>query len=87
MLLVVGVASNYTLFFASLPADQQERRQVSLSVCLAATATIIAFALLAESSAPLLEMIGTTVALGALLGLISALVFSREEQPEPTDPQ
>ncbi len=87
LLLVVGVASNYTLFFASLPADQQERRQVSLSVCLAATATIIAFALLAESSAPLLEMIGTTVALGALLGLISALVFSREEQPEPTDPQ
>ncbi|MGE0312901.1 MAG: MMPL family transporter [Lautropia sp.] len=79
MLLVVGVASNYTLFFASLPADCAQRRKVSLSVVLAAAATVIAFALLSWSSAPLLSMIGSTVALGAVLGLASALVFSREE--------
>ncbi len=83
MLLVVGVASNYTLFLSSLPPDEDERRKVGLSVVLAAAATVIAFGLLSGSSAPLLAMIGSTVAIGAVLGLAAALVFSRDEAPAP----
>ncbi len=37
LLLVAGVASNYTLFFSTLSADPQERMRASLSVLLAAT--------------------------------------------------
>lgn len=79
LLLVVGVVSNYTLFFASLPRDTDECRRVSLSVVLAASATIIAFSMLAWSSTPLLAMIGSTVAIGGVIGLAASLVFSREE--------
>ena len=78
LLLVIGVASNYTLFFASLSVNEGARASESLSVMLAAGATVIAFALLAWSSAPLLAMIGQTVAVGALIGLGAAMVFSRE---------
>jgi predicted exporter len=76
LLLVAGVASNYTLFFSTLSKDPEERQRASLSVMLAATSTFIGFAMLATSSTPVLAMIGLTVAIGAVLGVLTSMVFS-----------
>jgi predicted exporter len=76
LLLVVGVASNYTLFFATLSSNPQERQRATLSVMLAASATFIGFATLAFSTTPVLATIGLTVSIGAVVGLISSMVFS-----------
>lgn len=76
LLLVAGVASNYALFFATLPAEPGLRRRTSLSVLLAGASTFLAFAMLALASAPVLAMIGLTVAIGALVGLVAAMAFA-----------
>ncbi|MBI5791126.1 MAG: MMPL family transporter [Rhodocyclales bacterium] len=76
LLLVAGVASNYALFFATLPADPVERQRTSLSVLLAGASTFIVFAVLVASSTPVLAMIGTTVAIGAAVGLVCSMAFA-----------
>ena len=76
LLLVVGVASNYTLFFSTLSAVPEERQRASLSVLLAAASTFSAFAMLAWSSSPVLALIGKTVAIGAAVGLVASMVFA-----------
>lgn len=76
LLLVAGVASNYALFFATLPPDPAERQRTSLSVLLAGASTFIVFAVLVASSTPVLAMIGSTVAIGAAVGLICSMAFS-----------
>lgn len=79
LLLVVGVVSNYTLFFSTLSRDPGARQRASLSVLLAASSTFIAFATLAFSSTPVLGMIGQTVAIGAAVGLLVSMVFSADD--------
>ena len=79
LLLVVGVVSNYTLFFSTLARDPGARQRASLSVLLAASSTFIAFATLAFSSTPVLAMIGQTVAIGAAIGLFTSMVFSADD--------
>jgi predicted exporter len=76
VLLVVGVASNYTLFFSTLSTQVAERQRSSVSVLLAAASTFIGFAVLAFSSTPVLAMIGLTVSLGAVVGLVASMAFS-----------
>ena len=80
LLLVVGVASNYTLFFSTLSAQPELRQRASLSVLLAAASTFIAFFTLAFSSTPVLAMIGLTVAIGAAVGLLTSMVFAADSQ-------
>ena len=80
LLLVVGVASNYTLFFSTLSPQPLERQRASLSVLLAAASTFIAFATLAFSSTPVLAMIGLTVSIGAAVGLFTSMVFSADSR-------
>lgn len=76
LLLVVGVASNYTLFFSTLSELEAERNRACLSVLLAAGSTFIAFSMLALSRTPVLANIGATVALGALVGLVASVAFA-----------
>lgn len=78
LLLVVGVASNYTLFFSTLSADPVQRQRASVSVMLAAGSTFLGFSTLALSSTPVLATIGLTVSIGTLVGLLSSIVFSAE---------
>lgn len=78
LLLVVGVASNYTLFFSTLSPQARERQRASLSVLLAAASTFIAFSTLAFSATPILAMIGLTVSMGAAVGLFTSMVFSAD---------
>ena len=81
MLLVVGVGSNYTLFFdGSLPqGDGRERTYLSLAVC--NLSTVLGFGLIALASTPVLKAIGMTVAIGAALSLVFGAVFMRRGLP------
>ena len=85
MLLVVGVGSNYTLFFErrNFAAGDPQRTVTSTALCNAST--VIGFGLLGLASAPVLSAIGTTVALGALLSLVFAAVLATAPRPVPTD--
>lgn len=77
-LLVVGVGSNYALFFEREPPNEAERRATALAVVVCAATTILVFALLAWSQVPVLRMMGGTVAIGiALSVLFSAFVARR----------
>jgi predicted exporter len=73
LLLVFAIGSNYALFFermASDPASAGPRTLASLA--LANLTTVAAFGMLAFSSVPVLNAIGSTVALGALATLLFA---------------
>ncbi len=76
MLLVVGVGSNYTLFFErqSFAVGDPERTVASTALCNAST--VIGFGLLGLAVAPVLSAIGATVALGAFLSLVFAAVLA-----------
>jgi predicted exporter len=76
-LLVVGVGSNYALFFERVPADAAERRATALTVAVCAATTLAVFALLAGSQVPLLRMMGATVAIGVVLSLVFAAAIAR----------
>lgn len=76
LLLVVGVASNYTLFFSTPSNEPSERARANLSVLLAAASTFLAFAMLALSRTPVLADIGSTVAFGVLVGLVTSVAFA-----------
>jgi predicted exporter len=77
-LLVVGVGSNYALFLERRSADEAERRATAFTVMVCASTTILVFVLLAGSHAPVLRMMGSTVAIGALLSLLFSAFIARQ---------
>jgi predicted exporter len=76
-LLVVGVGSNYALFFEREPPDEAERRATAVTVMVCAATTILVFALLAGSHVPVLRMMGSTVAIGVSLSLAFSAFIAR----------
>ena len=79
LLLVVAIGSNYSLFFDRRDASHQGRERTMASLLFANISTVIGFGLLAFSQAPVLNAIGSTVALGAVLSLVfSAILIKRE---------
>jgi predicted exporter len=77
LLLVVGVGSNYALFFDRMSPVEAERRRTAFAIVFCAATTVLAFGLLAWSHAPVLQMIGTTVALGAVASLLFGALIAR----------
>lgn len=77
LLLVVGVGSNYSLFFerGSAPDAGADASRIYTSVFLCNLSTVIGFGVLALASTPVLRAIGGTVALGALLSLVFAAIL------------
>jgi predicted exporter len=77
LLLVVGVGSNYALFFerGSAPEDGADASRIYTSVFLCNLSTVIGFGVLALAATPVLRAIGGTVALGALLSLVFAAIL------------
>ncbi|HWA12650.1 MAG TPA: MMPL family transporter [Burkholderiales bacterium] len=77
LLLVVGVGSNYALFFerGSEPEDRADASRIYTSVFLCNLSTVIGFGVLALAATPVLRAIGGTVALGALLSLVFAAIL------------
>ncbi|HMS78481.1 MAG TPA: hypothetical protein PKC20_02885, partial [Burkholderiaceae bacterium] len=73
LLLVVGVVSNYAMFCTPLPQAAADRAAILLSVLLCGASTFLAFVVLARSSAPVLAMIGSTVASDQLLAIAGGM--------------
>jgi predicted exporter len=76
LLLVVGVGSNYTLFFERETFGRTDPQRTLVSLALCNASTVIGFGLLSLARAPVLSAIGTTVALGALLSLLFAAILA-----------
>lgn len=76
LLLVVGVGSNYTLFFERETFARTDSQRTLVSLALCNCSTVIGFGLLAFAQAPVFSAIGTTVALGTFLSLLSAAVLA-----------
>jgi predicted exporter len=80
LLLAAGLGLDYALFFEhSSAADRdQERTLHALLIC--ALSTLLVFALLALSRAPVLQAIGVTVSIGVVSNFLLALALSRERR-------
>lgn len=81
LLLVVGIGSNYSLFFERDTLLQTDPRRTLASLALCSLSTILAFGLLATASTPVLSAIGITVATGAALSLLFSAIFSSALRP------
>ncbi|MDP2785110.1 MAG: MMPL family transporter [Sulfurimicrobium sp.] len=80
LLLVLGIGLNYGLFI-NLPApDEMERRRALFGVLVCVASSVSAFGALAFSSAPVLQAIGGTVALGSVLSLLFAAMWAEPER-------
>jgi predicted exporter len=79
-LLVVGVGSNYALFFDGLvDADSLGPVMISLVVC--NLSTLFGFGVLGFSNMPILSAIGTTVGIGAVLSLFLSALYLQPRSP------
>lgn len=84
LLLIVGVGSNYALFFnqrvaptdGSTDGTAPPERTALASLVLANVSTLIGFGILGFSQVPVLHAIGATVGPGALLALLLAMAWS-----------
>lgn len=75
LLLVVGVGTNYALFFNQPQGGREERSLMLLSLAVASIATLLSALALAGSGTPVLRAIGVTVAVGTVYALaLSALL-------------
>jgi len=77
MLLVVAVGSNYALFFDRGAEQGEIAPRVLVSLLLAAGTTVAGFGILALSSVPVLNAIGSTVGPGALLALVFSAILAQ----------
>ncbi|HTP63306.1 MAG TPA: MMPL family transporter [Burkholderiales bacterium] len=78
LLLVVGVGTNYALFFNQPQPGRGARALMLLSLAVASLATLISALALSGSGTPVLRAIGMTVAIGTVYALtLSALLAPR----------
>ncbi len=75
LLLVIGVGSNYVLFFDQQLTKDGSLAPVMLSLVVCNLSTVFGFGVLALSSMPVLKAIGGTVAIGAVMSLVFAAVY------------
>jgi predicted exporter len=79
LLLAAGLGLDYALFFEhSSAADHDQARTLhALLICM--LSTLLVFALLALSRAPVLQAIGVTVSIGVISNFLLALALSRSK--------
>ncbi len=87
LLLVLGLAIDYSLFFNRPIASGQERQRTLLSLTVCAASTFATFGLLALSGIPVLHAIGATVAVGNLLAFLMAALLARPQDRSGTLPR
>jgi len=76
LLLVIGVGTNYALFFNQPQRSQDERALMLLSLAVASLATLISATALAFSGTPVLRAIGLTAAVGTVYALVLSALLS-----------
>ena len=81
LLLVVGVGTNYALFFNQPQPGRGERALMLLSLAVASLATLISALALAGSGTPVLRAIGTTVAIGTVYALALSALLAPHSNP------
>jgi hypothetical protein len=84
LLLVVAVGSNYCLFFERQDPGAPSRERMVASLMLANLCTVIGFGILSFSRFPVLNGIGSTVAIGALLCLLFGAILNAPRLPVAT---
>jgi predicted exporter len=77
LLLVLGIALDYSLFFNRQGDSEEFRRRTLHALVLCALSTLLVFGLLAASHIPVLKAIGKTVAFGVLAGFVLSMVLAR----------
>lgn len=79
LLLVAGIGIDYALFFARSINNQPSSTSASTlqSISVSAVSTLIVFGLLAQSSIPVLHMLGLTVAIGVSCSFVLTFIGSR----------
>ena len=82
LLLVVGVGSNYTLFFERRNMGNASPGRTVTSLLLCNLSTVIGFGVIGFASTPVLSAIGSTVAIGAFLSLVFAAILAAKLPPE-----
>ena len=75
LLLVVGVGSNYSLFFERGSPGAADPQRTATSVLFCNLSTVAGFGVLGFASTPVLSAIGSTVAIGAALSLAFAAIL------------
>ena len=78
LLLVVGVGSNYTLFFERGNPGANDPQRTATSVLICNLSTVIGFGVLGFAATPVLSAIGMTVATGAFLSMVFAAILTAE---------
>jgi len=77
LLLVLGIGTNYGLFFSRPEPDPAMRQRTLYGLLACSSATITVFGMLALSALPVLKAIGQTVAIGIFGSLLLALVLAQ----------
>ena len=75
MLLVIGVGTNYTLFFDRAVQQESHSGRIYVSLLTCNLSTVLGFGVIAFASTPVLAAIGSTVAIGAALSLLFGAAF------------
>lgn len=83
LLLVVGVGTNYALFFNRPQHGADDRALMLLSLAVASLATLISASALAASGTPVLRAIGLTAAVGTVYALLLSALLA---PPHPASP-
>ena len=77
LLLVVGIGLDYGLFFNRAFRDDAERERTVRALVVCSTTTVLVFGVLAFSGTPVLNAIGSTTAVGAVMCLLLAATLCR----------
>ena len=76
LLLIVAIGSNYALFFDNADAAGRPSPRTLASMLFANLTTVVGFGVLAFSSVPVLQAIGSTVGPGAVLALLFSAILA-----------
>ena len=77
LLLVLGIGTNYGLFFSRPDPEWAARRRTLHALLACSSATITVFGMLSLSTLPVLKAIGQTVAMGVFISFLMALVLAQ----------
>lgn len=83
LILACGLGLDYGLFFDHAGNDREGQLRALHAIIVCSLATLLVFALLAISSIPVLQAIGSTVALGVVLNFVLALLIVRQPAADP----
>jgi len=79
LLLVAGLAIDYSLFLSRPAVDRADQQRTVFSVSVGALSSFAMFAMLALSQVPALEAVGSTVAIGIACAYTSSLLLAAGE--------